>query len=400
MTTNDNDIIEGIGNEVLWSISGILGLTVGSYFICKRCMYRKHLKMARGEGESGIRSNFVERVVKLPMVHVAWDYATNTYAHIKESNKLVNFTLTNAEKSVTFVAGQAKPVVMKFEKQIQAVDNLACKGLGTLEEKVPFITKPADEIITDTRNLYVNTVWVWSRYEELKKYGTDKVKSVADFSLEKANAILGKEVVDSLLNSVDGALVITEMYIDRFLPPTEDEKKKDGKVETKSGVSRLINLPNKILHRSYRSLALRFEYAQEKGIEFLLYPIGVIELSKGYVENILQFVLHAWGSLKQQSSDTDDAEKSTVLSTVRDRALWIVGVIRVIPQLLPMYIYGFVSWLNEQRGKNEDRITGTKEEAKQNGEVKQHNSTNNCANSTKSREPNCHSNHHGGNDAS
>lgn len=80
-------------------------------------MYRKHLKMARGEGEPIIRSHFVERVVKLPMVHFAWDYATNTYTHIKESNKLVNFTLTNAEKSVTFVAGQAKPVVKRFEKQ-------------------------------------------------------------------------------------------------------------------------------------------------------------------------------------------------------------------------------------------------------------------------------------------
>ena len=88
-------------------------------------MYRKHLKMARGEGEPSIRSHFVERMVKLPMVHVAWDYAANTYTHIKESNKLVNFTLTNAEKSVTFVAGQAKPVVMKFEKQSESSNFLS-----------------------------------------------------------------------------------------------------------------------------------------------------------------------------------------------------------------------------------------------------------------------------------
>lgn len=362
-------------------------------------MYRKHLKMARGEGETGIRSHFVERVVKLPMVHVAWDYAANTYSHIKESNKLVNFTLTNAEKSVNFVAGQAKPVVMKFEKQIQAVDNLACRGLGTLEEKVPFITKPADEIITDTRKLYTSTVY--SRLEGLRKYGTNKVKSVSDYSLEKANAILGKEVVDSLLNSVDGALVITESVIDRFLPPTADEKKKNDSENEKSNsaLSRLVNIPNKIAHRSYRSLVLRFEYVQERGIELLLYPIGMIETSKVYMENVLKYVVQVWESFDNQKSDTEDGEKSTALSTVRDRALWVIGLIRIVPSLLPMYIYGFASWLETKRGKKSEDSHEVPEEVKQNGDVKQSNSSHNCENS-KSHEPNCHTSHQGANDAS
>lgn len=48
-----------------------------------------------------------------------------------------------------------------------------------------------------------------------------QIQSVSDYSLEKANAILGKEIVDSLFSTVDGALVITEDYLDRFLPPTE-----------------------------------------------------------------------------------------------------------------------------------------------------------------------------------
>jgi len=349
--------------------------------------------MARGEGEQGIRSNFVERVVKLPMVHVAWDYAANTYSQIKESNKLVNFTLTNAERSVTFVAGQAKPVVMKFEKQIQAVDNLACKGLGTLEEKVPFITKPAEEIITDTRKLYTSAFY--SRLEGLKKYGNDKVKSVTDYSLEKANAILGKEIVDSLVNSVDSALVITESYIDRFLPPTEDEKKNGSKDKnSKSGLSRIVDLPNKVFHRSYRTLVLKFEYVQERGIEILLYPVGMIETSKVYFEHVLQYVVQAWESFNVQKKESEDGDKTTVLTTVRDRALWVIGVLRAFPSLLPMYIYGFASWLE---AKKENQNEGSVEGLKQNGDVKQNNSTHH--NST--HEPNSHSNHQEGhNDSS
>lgn len=36
MTSGDNYLVEGIGNEVLWSVSGIIGVTLGSYFMCQR----------------------------------------------------------------------------------------------------------------------------------------------------------------------------------------------------------------------------------------------------------------------------------------------------------------------------------------------------------------------------
>lgn len=36
MTNNDNNIFEGIGNEVLWSVSGVLGITLGSIFMYHR----------------------------------------------------------------------------------------------------------------------------------------------------------------------------------------------------------------------------------------------------------------------------------------------------------------------------------------------------------------------------
>lgn len=335
--------------------------------------------MARGEGEQeGLRSHFVERVVKLPMVHVAWDYAANTYTHIKESNKLVNFTLTNAEKSVTFVAGQAKPVVMKFEKQIHAVDDLACKGLGTLEEKVPFITKPADEIITDT------TTTVYSRLDGIKKYGSDKVKSVTDYTLQKANSILGKTVVDSLLSTVDGALVITETYVDRFLPPTDEEKKNKKEGDEDSALSRLVDIPNKVIHRSYRTLVIQFEYAQERGVELLLYPIGIIETSKVYVENALQYVVQIWESLKKehtlQEEDSEKTQALIALSTVRDQVLRVIGIIKVIPQLLPMYIYGFMSWLENKRNKPDHSTIKDSDDGVKNGNANHNHHSENHSN--------------------
>ncbi|GFT74119.1 perilipin-1 [Nephila pilipes] len=332
--------------------------------------------MARGEGDTPLKSNFVQRVVKLPMVHVAWDYATNTYSHIKGSNRLVNFTLTNAEKTATFVAGQAKPVVLKFEKQIQAVDDLACKGLGTLEEKVPFIKKPADEIIGDTRKLYATTVN--SRLDTIKKYGNDKVRSAADFGLKQATAIFGENIVKSVLTSVDGVLIITQNYIDYILPPTKEEKQSNGtkeETEKPSGLVRLFKLTNAIRRRAHRAMLVQIEYIQEKSLDlFLVYPLQLIEMSKVNLDAAVEYANKLWVAIwKQEVSETDATEKllhlarlvskqvaatyssfsltsaesdatdsqelpqAPVVSTaVRDGAYVGHGILKLVPQLLPI----------------------------------------------------------------
>ncbi|XP_054721137.1 perilipin-3-like [Uloborus diversus] len=336
--------------------------------------------MARGEGEPGIKSHFVERVVKLPVVHVAWGYATNTYSHLKESNKLVNFTLTNAEKSVTFVAEQAKPVVLKFEKQIQVVDDLACKGLGTLEEKVPFITKPAEEILGDTRKLYNSTVH--SSVESIRKYGTDRVKSVTDYGLDKANAIFGNRLVQSMLTTVDGALVVTDRFIDHLLPPSDDEKKKDGQENSKevTPLVRLLHISNKLRLRAYNTLSVKLESAQERSIEILLvYPLQLIEFSKEHGERVVQYLSQIWESFKEAGSDETDGEKKTALNVAKEKALWVVGMLRLVPTLLPTYIYAFVSWLESKKTDEHDEHS-----EKQNGVAR------NCANA------NCNSHKSGG----
>ncbi|GFR11344.1 perilipin-1 [Trichonephila clavata] len=372
--------------------------------------------MARGEGDTPLKSNFVERVVKLPMVHVAWDYATNTYSHIKESNRLVNFTLTNAEKTATFVAGQAKPVVLKFEKQIQAVDDLACKGLGTLEEKVPFIKKPADEIIGDTRKLYASTVN--SRLDTIKKYGNDTVRSAADFGLRQATAIFGENIVKSVLTSVDGVLIVTQNYVDYILPPTKEEKQSNGtkeETEKPSKFVRLVKLSNAIRRRAHRAMLLQIEYLQEKSLDlFLVYPLQLIEITKVNLDAAVEYANKLFVAIwKQEVDETDATEKNrieqqllhlarlvskqvaatytsfsltssesdansqelpqapVVVTAVRDGAMWVMGMLKLIPQLLPMYMYGLVLWLERKR---KPLKPDTEKESNENGSVQKDNS--------------------------
>ncbi|KFM67008.1 Perilipin-2, partial [Stegodyphus mimosarum] len=356
--------------------------------------------MARGEGDTSLRSNFVERVVKLPIVNVAWGYATNTYTHIKESNKLVNFTLTNAEKSVTFVAGQAKPVVLKFEKQIQAVDDLACKGLGTLEEKVPFIKKPADEIIGDTRKLYTDTVY--SRLEGILNIGNGAVTSVTSYGKRTVDTILSNQVVKSALTFVDDFLIgATKSYIDRFLPPDAKEKdaRKKEKEEKVSTLTRLVNIARTVQSRTYRQLVLKVEYAQEWALDLVIsYPIEAIEFTKSRFNAAVEYVNKLWTNLTQEKKDNEKAEEKSQgpITAITNSALWAIGMLRVVPSLLPMYIFGVLTWLNEKKNK-EEVVEQPMDEAKENGSVqkeKRSRSANSCShNSSKAEakiDQNCH----------
>jgi hypothetical protein len=384
-------------------------------------MYRKQLRMARGEGDSALTSHFVERVVKLPMVHVAWDYATHTYSHIKESNKLVNFTLTNAERTATFMVGQAKPVVLKFERQIQAVDDLACKGLVTLVEKVPFIKKPAEEIIDETRKMYTDTLN--SRLEGIKKYGNDTVKSATDFGLRRANAIFGPKLVQTVLSSVDGVLVVTQNYIDQILPPTKEETQSNGikeENEKQSSLVRLTRISRTVRRRAYKAFVLKVELIQELSFDLLLtHPLRLIEFTKTHLDAAVEYANKLWIAIRHQeveqaenseknhieqqllflarlvskqvastyssftltTSDTNSQEPNQVPATVvavRDGAMWVLGMLRLIPSLLPMYIYGLLSWIEQKRNQKDETIKDDEkvEVVKTNGVKKESNHSN------------------------
>lgn len=373
--------------------------------------------MARGEGEaqdSGLRSYFVERVVKLPMVNVAWDYATSTYTHLKESNKLVNFTLTNAEKSVSFVAEQAKPVVRKFEKQIQAVDTLACKGLGTLEEKVPIITKRPEQIIGETRKLYSDAVS--SRIEGIRSYSNGKVKSVADYGFQKAVDIFGSHVVQSVVTSVDGALVITEHVLDVILPPVDEESQNDvnsvDEKEKKSVLARVAHLSSKLRYRAYKHLSHQVKNVQEmaltlqdKALTVVIVPLVVaaqnakdgLEAAQNYAKALwdslskeeseedkhgvvmrlarlgVRELLTAYASLRSilpgqksetdatESTSEDSADSSLVVNTVKAgvmRTVQIFGLLRLLPSMILLYTFATINAIFNKTPPPNDGVDG------------------------------------------
>lgn len=286
-------------------------------------MYRTQQKMAKTQEtpEGRLNSEFVNRVVSLPVVTFAWDYASNTYGRIKESNRLFNYTFSTAEKTVLFAAEQAVPVVQKFEKQFHAVDELATKGLDRLEKTAPIITKSPDEIIGETKKLYSSTVQNGvNKYEGLKSYGTEKVKAARDYGIDKAVMMLNTPYGLQLVNSVDGAINLTESCVDYYLPALEEEKENDSPVKDGAVFDKVGRLSNKMRRRMYRHAMKNLRNLQKRSresIDKLNHTVDLIQYAKTNLALTNQKVFTTLGTVQNHASwlweelNKNEEEKNT-----------------------------------------------------------------------------------------
>lgn len=62
------------------------------------------------------------------------------------SNSVVNWTLSTAESTVYKAVEQAWPIANKFEGPIHTVDSILSKGLDIVEDKVPVVKLPPQQV--------------------------------------------------------------------------------------------------------------------------------------------------------------------------------------------------------------------------------------------------------------
>ncbi|NXY13221.1 PLIN3 protein, partial [Atrichornis clamosus] len=102
------------------------------------------------------------RVANLPLVSSACDVVSSAYACTKESHPYLRSVCGAAEKGVRTLtaaaASGAQPLLTRLEPQISTANELACKGLDKLEEKLPILQQPPEKLISDTKLLVTSTV--------------------------------------------------------------------------------------------------------------------------------------------------------------------------------------------------------------------------------------------------
>jgi len=194
-----------------------------------------------------IKMEAISRLSSLPLVNSAIGLATDGYSRFKSYNSLLSATLSKAEQSLLFMSSTAKPFIQKLEKPISMADNIACQGLDKLEQKVPALKKSTDELKDETKKLYEGSV---QRIGGMRKYSTDKLHDMKDYSVNKVTGILDSSYIRVFIKSIDTAIDLTHNAVDHYLPAIANEPPVD-KSEGQTLVVRMSRLSEKMRRRMY-----------------------------------------------------------------------------------------------------------------------------------------------------
>lgn len=173
----------------------------------------------------------INRIMKLPVVKSGVNKATCIYVKVKTSNKVIEYSLDNAEKTVLGVVELSTPLVIKFEDPINKIDDLMCKSLDIVEHNVPIVTYTPEEIYFSTKTF---------------------VKAKVEPVLKRADSV-------KQLTMLDDALSVADKYVDKYLPdkdPGEDVADKPS-TEPSSQAVKTIRHVNHFSRKLQRRLTRR-----------------------------------------------------------------------------------------------------------------------------------------------
>uniref|UniRef100_A0A452IBL6 Perilipin 3 n=1 Tax=Gopherus agassizii TaxID=38772 RepID=A0A452IBL6_9SAUR len=104
----------------------------------------------------------VGRVAGLPLVSSACEMASASYAATKETHPAVKAVCEVAETGVRAITSAAitgaQPILDQLDSQIAAANEYACKGLDTLEGKLPVLQQTVQKAACGCLQLHSNFV--------------------------------------------------------------------------------------------------------------------------------------------------------------------------------------------------------------------------------------------------
>lgn len=152
--------------------------------------------------------NVVKRVVALPLVRATCTAVSGAYNSAKDRHPLLGSACRFAEHCVCSVAtcalDHAQPLLEHLQPKLATVNDLACRGLDKLEEKLPFLQQPSDTVVTSAKDAVAKSV-----------------TGVVD--LAQRGRRWSGELRRSMSQAMDIVLGKSEELVDHFLPMTEAE---------------------------------------------------------------------------------------------------------------------------------------------------------------------------------
>ncbi|XP_064360709.1 perilipin-2-like isoform X7 [Dromaius novaehollandiae] len=253
-----------------------------------------------------LQQNAISRVANLPLVSSTYNMVSTAYVTTKDNHphlKLVCEIVEKGVKTITSVAvTSAMPIIQKLEPQrststkdkgrlivlnsllVAVANNYARIGLDKIEEKLPILYQPTNEVVANAKDVVVGAreavrttvtgakktahtiTGVVGKTKEAIQGSVEMTKSVVGGSI---NAVLESCAAQMVSCGMDSALGKSEILIDQYLPCTEEELEKEVAniegfevgVQKPSYYVRLGSLSSK--HIESRALAIAWSLTQQ-----------------------------------------------------------------------------------------------------------------------------------------
>ncbi|XP_021538129.1 perilipin-2 isoform X1 [Neomonachus schauinslandi] len=301
----------------------------------------------------------VTRVVNLPLVSSTYNLMSSAYISTKDQYPCLKSVWEMAEKGVKTITSMAVtsalPIIQKLEPQIAVANTYACKGLDRIEEKLPILNQPTNQVVANARGAVTGakdavTTAVTGAKDSMASTITgvmDKTKGAVTGSVERTktvvngsiNTVLGSRMMQLVSNGVENALTRSELLVDQYLPLTEKELEKEAKkvegfdtVQKPSYYVRLGSLSTKLRARAYQQALSRVKEAKQKSqetISQLHSTVNLIEFARKNVHSANQKIQGAqdkfylsWVEWKR-SVGYDDTDESHCAEHIESRTLAI-----------------------------------------------------------------------------
>ncbi|XP_047623551.1 perilipin-2 isoform X3 [Phacochoerus africanus] len=260
----------------------------------------------------------VTRVANLPLVSSTYDLVSSAYISTKDQYPYLKSLCEMAEKGVKTITSVAMsgalPIIQKLEPQIAIANTYACKGLDRIEEKLPILNQPTNQVVanakgavtgakdamtttvTGAKDCVASTITeVVDKTKEAVTGSVEKTKSVVNGSI---NTVLGSRMMQLVSSGVEKAFTKSELLVDQYLPLTEEELEKEAKkvegfdmVQKPSYYIRLGSLSTKLRSRAYQQALTRVKEVKQKSqetISQLHSTVNLIEFARKNVHNANQ----------------------------------------------------------------------------------------------------------------
>ncbi|KAK3601189.1 hypothetical protein CHS0354_004389 [Potamilus streckersoni] len=307
-------------------------------------MYRQAVMM---EQERMNQDQFFSRLGNLPVVTSAWVQACDLYMKTKDRNAIFRTTCNLAEGGVKKLAETTKPLVDKYQPQLNLVNSFACQQLAKLEENYPVITKPTSQVLDEGKKVCetvlkpvtdrVNAVReTYSKGKEqvckVTQLGTNTVTTIKDFGVAQVSRSMETPCGKFVMEKVNHALDFSEQCVEKYLPDSEedgeDEEEDDNQKERSSEnpLTKVASLSTKVRHRMYKRAMKDFKGLQMRSQETLSklnFTVNLIQYAKANMEStkgkisetydqVQEKLGNVWEQINREESDGEEHAPQTL----------------------------------------------------------------------------------------